>query len=676
METDSHIVLPDGNTEDWRLEPTVAFNRRWAENAFSGTPESLPFSFVYGGEPSSTFLGGWKREVRDEPIDATRRRRTLTLTDPKIGLQVRAVCTIYTDTPGADWTLYFTNTGDKDTPILEQVNAVDVAVKSSGANVAVLHRINGSPCQVDDWLPFDEALSPGKRITFATRGGKSAWGAGPFFNLEWGNGGVITAIGWSGQWGAAVEHVKDGPVRIQAGMEGMHLLLHPGETIRSPRILQLYWGGNDALRAHNLFRRTMFNHVVPKVNGKTVTPPIVHLSTSFYELNNSTEANVLSHLEPIKGLGFEHFWLDAYWTRDGFPKGMGHYGFPIRRAEPPDRFPRGLKPISDAAHKEGMGFLVWFEPERVAPNTEIAKEHPEWVIPPDKEGSGLFNLGIPEAREYMTRYLITALKEYGIDCLRIDFNIGPLPFWQSLDRKDPDRAGMAQIRYVEGHYQMWDEILAAFPHLFIDNCASGGMRIDLEACARSIPLWRTDATIAPLERRDFNQAALQNQVMTAGLSRYVPFSTSGMMGATPYWFRSGFNAGTSFCEDCRPADYPRELLRQGIAEGKRIRKYFFGDFYPLSDVTVSPYDWCVLQYHRPAEQDGMVMAFRRHKSPYTTFVCDLHDIDPQATYEVTLAYDYKPAKPVRVQGTDLEHYKIEISERPGSLLLEYKKVTR
>jgi alpha-galactosidase len=100
--------------------------------------------------------------------------------------------------------------------------------------------------------------------------------------------------------------------------------------------------------------------------------------------------------------------------------------------------------------------------------------------------------------------------------------------------------------------------------------------------------------------RDFNQAALQNQVMTAGLSRYVPFSTSGQMGATPYLFRSGFNAGIAFGEDVRSAAYPHDLLRQGIAEGKRIRKYFFGDFYPLTEVMTSPEDWCVPQYHRTA----------------------------------------------------------------------------
>ena len=111
-------------------------------------------------------------------------------------------------------------------------------------------------------------------------------------------------------------------------------------------------------------------------------------------------------------------------------------------------------------------------------------------------------------------------------------------------------------------------------------------------------------------------AAIKNQVMSAGLNRYVPFSTVGQMGATPYLFRSGFNAGIAFAEDVRPKDYPRDLLKQGIAEGKRIRSTSSATSIRWSRSRTSPRGWCVMQYHRPQEQDGMVMAFRRHQSPY------------------------------------------------------------
>ena len=162
--------------------------------------------------------------------------------------------------------------------------------------------------------------------------------------------------------------------------------------------------------------------------------------------------------------------------------------------------------------------------------------------------------------------------------------------------------------------------------------------------------------------------------MTAGLSRYVPFNVSGQMGATPYHFRSGFNGGISFCEDTRSETYPREMLRDAIAEGKRIRKYYFGNLYALTDITTSPKDWCVLQYHRPAEEDGMVVAFRRHESPYTGFTCALQEIDTEADYEVTVSTDYTPSPVKTMKGSDLRVTVLDIGHAPDSVLLEYRRL--
>ena len=272
----------------------------------------LPFSFVYGGKHSSEFINDWKREVKDEMVSDTTSRRNLTLTDPNTGLEVKAICLMYLDTAGIDWTVYFTNRGSKDSPVIEQLRAVDATVGIGAAASVVIHRLNGAPCATEDWMPFDQAVPAGQKVEFAATSGRSS-NVSPWFNIDWGTGGVITAIGWSGQWTASVE-LKDGKLRTQAGMQNLHTILHPGESIRSPRMMQLYWQSGDQYRAYNLFRRTMLTHIVPRLEGKVVEPPIAHMSTSFYELNDSNEQNVLSHLDSIKGLGFEMFWLDAYWT--------------------------------------------------------------------------------------------------------------------------------------------------------------------------------------------------------------------------------------------------------------------------------------------------------------------------------------------------------------------------
>ncbi len=202
----------------------IAFNGQWAERAFGGSGEAspagegdlaarlladaeLPLSFVYGGKSSAELLGTWKRSVEDKRIDDTRRQRIVTLEDPETGLEVRAVATVYTDAPGVDWTIYFTNKGNRDSRVLEQVKAVDVRLRPGAAEKPpVLHRLRSD---TENWLPLDEPLAAGQRVEFAPVRGRSSTGACPFFNVELNGGGVITAIGWTGQWVAAVERVAD-----------------------------------------------------------------------------------------------------------------------------------------------------------------------------------------------------------------------------------------------------------------------------------------------------------------------------------------------------------------------------------------------------------------------------------------------------------------------------------
>ena len=135
-------------------------------------------------------------------------------------------------------------------------------------------------------------------------------------------------------------------------------------------------------------------------------------------------------------------------------------------------------------------------------------------------------------------------------------------------------------------------------------------------------------------------------------------------------------AGIAFAEDIRPAAYPRDLLKQAIAEGKRIRKYFRGDFYVLSNANANPRDRYVMQYHRPDEQDGMVIAFRRDRSPYIGFDAKLFGIDPSADYQATTYRTYVPETPVVLKGTALQRLRIDIHDCPGSAIVEYRKMAQ
>ena len=237
-------------------------------------------------------------------------------------------------------------------------------------------------------------------------------------------------------------------------------------------------------------------------------------------------------------------------------------------------------------------------------------------------------------------------------------------------------SGMAEIRYVEGLYRMWDDIRAAV--------SSPGYRRLRQRRPAHRPRDDVPVHSALAERQHVRHAGQQagdhcvgrakNQVMTAGLNRYVPFSTCGQMGASPYLFRSGMNAGISFGEDCRPADYPRDLLKQAIAEAKRLRPYFFGDFYVLSRSDHSARR--LVRPPVPSAQgtrrhgDGLPPPARRRRR----LTAKLHDIDPTATYEITYSPGYERSKPKRIQGSELATLNLHIEQAPGSVVVEYRKL--
>jgi alpha-galactosidase len=280
--------------------------------------------------------------------------------------------------------------------------------------------------------------------------------------LAWGDGGAVMAIGWSGQWLASFERDEKRSLRVQTGMEHFRVKLHPGEGIRTPRMLLLFWRGEEMLRGHNLFRQFMLKHGIPRIEGRLVVPPV---AASFAGLNDYTEVNQIAVAPKYGERGIELQWIDAGWFVGGWPNGAGTW-------EPkPENFPRGLAPVGEAVHKAGMKFLLWFEIERVARGSEIAREHPEWVIGPITEYGGLFNWGIAEARRWMTDRVSDQLRKGKVDIFRMDFNMEPLMYW--LRNDPPDRQGMTEIRFVEGMYRMWDDLRVRHPGLWVNNCASG-----------------------------------------------------------------------------------------------------------------------------------------------------------------------------------------------------------
>ncbi|MBN2310001.1 MAG: alpha-galactosidase, partial [Candidatus Hydrogenedentes bacterium] len=460
---DALVIMNDGSQRFLDELPFVDAERR---------PAAPPFSFTYGGAHSDTFLSSWAYAATDEPAADGVTRRTVSYADPATGLRIDCQVTAYAQHPAVDWVCWLTNEGDADTPVVEGFLPLDAALLPGAADGPVTLRWSkGDDCCDDAFLPHDDALAPGETRRFAPVGGRSSNGTFPFFTLRDDAGGWVVAVGWTGQW--AAEFARGDGVRVRAGMETTHFRLRPGERVRTPRILLLRWEGDDALRGHNLFRRLLIERYVPRRDGAPAAPPVAHnTAATIYQTGRPTnEANQLAMIEQAAAKGCEAFWLDAYW----YPQPWhAHVGDWIPR---PDDFPAGLRPLADAAHARGMKFVLWFEPERVRQGTQWDREHPEFLLTLPGHENRLFNLGDPAARAFLVDFLDGRIKDWGVDVYRQDFNFEPLPYWQGHDA--PDRQGITEMRYIDGLYRFWDELVARNPALTIDNCASGGRRIDL-----------------------------------------------------------------------------------------------------------------------------------------------------------------------------------------------------
>jgi alpha-galactosidase len=279
-----------------------------------------------------------------------------------------------------------------------------------------------------------------------------------------------------------------------------------------------------------------------------------------------------------------------------------------------------------------------------------------------------------KACAYLVDLISQRIKEYGVDVYREDYNIDPLGFWQVNDTQD--RQGITEMKYIEGLYQFWSGLLQRNPDITIDNCASGGRRIDIETCSLSYPMWKTD-------RNDVGDGlqgpghwpdmSLIEQVMGTGLSLYIPFYSGVTWGMDPYNFRSAMTSGMVLAGDI--LEIPKNLCLQGVAELQELRPLFQGDIYPLLPLTPNPKDWYAYQMDRPDLSEGCMFVFRRHESSILMCEIILHNIDPEALYQVSITretYDQGPW--VKMTGRELIQPEIKIKEKPGSALLRYKLI--
>jgi alpha-galactosidase len=653
--------------------------KQWSQDNVFAEKAKLPISFILDGRTSNDLLSHWRRSDAERHLDAQRRERTRTWTDDATGLQVRLVATEYAGFPIVEWTVWLKNTGKDNTPMIENIQGLDTTFEREGIGEFVLHGLRGDSCLAESFRPFALTLKPGtvKRCSPPVNGdkvsGKSSDGPDgwPYWNLQQRGGGVILAVGWPGQWETTFTRDEERGLRVKAGQQLTHLVLKPGEEIRTPSTTLLFWQGDDVVRAQNLWRSWYLSHVLPRIAGVPQSPT----TAIWVDGTLASWSSVQHYLDA--GIKADICWRDAGGAKTWYPSSGGP--FKDKKAwlntgtwEVDDtKYPEGFKPFSDKARENGMQFLLWFEPERVGdPGSWLGKNHPEWLMPGNGAGDVL-NLGDPDALKWVIGHFDGMVKSQGLDWYREDLNGANYgTAWRKHDA--PDRQGMTENLYVQGHLAFWDELRRRNPHLHIDSCASGGRRNDLETMRRSVPLLRSDWSVTAFAKEPLQIEG--NQSHTFGLSSWLPWQGTGVPYFTgSYAVRSYYltQFGMISAGDWTKDERKRTDTIRGYTEAQRIGPLLLGDYFPLTSYSLDKTSWIAWQFHRGDLDESVVQAFRRPEAANETLTVKLRGLDPQQRYEVE---NLDGGKEVRTGEELMLGFDITLREKPAAAVLVLKVI--
>ena len=327
--------------------------------------------------------------------------------------------------------------------------------------------------------------------------------------------------GWSGNHVHQVERVQSG-VQLLGGGELLlpgEVRLAQGESYESPWVYGIYGVGLDdsAKRMHRHLRaRTGY--------PRSPRPVTVNVWEAVYF---DHDAEILRDLaDKAAEIGVERFVLDDGWFggRRNDRAGLGDW------TVSPDVWPNGLHPIVDHVYALGMQFGLWFEPEMINSDSDLARAHPEWImstgdrLPPESRHQQVLNLGIPECYAHIRDAICAILDEYDIAYIKWDHN-------RDLVDAGSGPTGRAGVHeQTLAFYRLVDELKSRYPGLEIESCSSGGGRVDLGALARTDRIWVSDNN-DPLDRQQINRWTAQ-LVPPELMGTHIASATSHTTGRT------------------------------------------------------------------------------------------------------------------------------------------------
>ena len=594
-----------------------------------GDLNAFPLTFAYGGTSYKGFADFAVESTVTSPLERGT-KTVVTLRHPAIPALFRLETSVYPAESAYEYAVYITNDGEADTAVFSDLSFV----MTFAGKDPMISGIKGDAGGVD-YSPYRHDLTETPRYLDRSVSGRPSHVVFPYYNLSYGQGGTFVAIGWPGTWYADFTYnAGAGVTTLKTGQGQFSSCLRPGETIRTPLMGLVEYEGLTPDEQVNAWRHYYIRDVMRKIDGD-LTP--TYRGTCNLSQGFTTESQ-LAMLKAYKenGVTPEMIWIDAGWYTGAkgetveWPK-TGTLDMDY------SRFPDGMAEIGEFAKENGSMFLLWFEPENMRLDTEeFLRGQPdfkeEWLFDTVWEGSWLqsriLNLGNPDCLSWILRKICKVIDEGGVTGFRQDFNTDPAGAWAAYDAKSPNRTGMAENQYVQGYLAMWDALIDRYG-FFIDSCASGGGRNDLETMKRGVPLHYTDYFDGNGEAYDMKGKNAQ------ALFAWLPYFKNTVNETSLYKIRMNFAPTiVTFEGDAEPKrDWP--LLRRCYADYDRIRGYFYEDYYLLTEWTKDLDRWDGRMFFSKEKGEGFIsLACQEGSSTLTRSVC-LKGMDPAAAYTVT-----------------------------------------
>ncbi len=326
-----------------------------------------------------------------------------------------------------------------------------------------------------EFTPHTQKLAG--EFSFGSISGRSGKGFSPWCGLETPKGCYSAAMAWSGCWNCCAVPA-DGYCHFSMGLstEEFFTDVKPGETFTAP---SFYLAEGETLEDACLEQRRYFRKNLSLLNdGGLADLPYEYNTWWPYEDSAINEDIFQQNAEIARKLGCRYAMMDAGWF-GGTEEGQSWYekrgDWEIVNQE---KFPSGMKALCDKAKAVGILPGIWCEIEAVGKDAKLNEIRPEIIAKRDGKSLGYVCLASKAGREWAMSVIDRIAGEYGAKWIKFDYNLDPAPGCNA-DGHDHGKGDGLYAHYL-GYYRLLDEIHRKYPDVVIENCASGGLRMDIE----------------------------------------------------------------------------------------------------------------------------------------------------------------------------------------------------